>query len=850
MIPKMPFKREKKLESNPIITLYPNSDKFFVKNKAEKLELYSTAVLGNRGVWDYSDHPALNTGSAGQLSIVSQSGTTGEGCYLTNIDGTNKSTVLLPNTRVIDTSTHTITEEFILLNENLTSSDAELVDSCDVTTGWTRIFGDNWTLTAEDGRVKFAATADASARARMWKNYGAAFVNCKFIKVDVEFQSSDVATGNLYFELYDITTPKSVRWSGTRFAMAANTRQTFLFPILGSTDTLGMAPTAKTVPFNYSNTRIYIGMDVPATKSYTLYVDNVIADNGSPVYVEMNVPDELMESSLEIKCYDTTSSNYATTRIDRLDSTYSNVSVVSANTKFLDKTKLDNAYGTESGRAVFPKGDHNATVTGSTGEMTFSANRGTSKRIGFMVILPSVNTFSPDFSKIRFKIILSYKATSPITYAFSNDEKHFTGLRNLEKPLIGWFTETGIEFYMFDRPLKILNVVEDETKVCKVEIGATEGTKIYHGFTSHANKEKDSNSDDIPDIISVIESMCNRIKPVTVRVSPDPVVPVEPEPELDHIEFDTIGSTFAPIITVEGTPDILWTFSDNTTSTAVNPSINFGSAAFRTQKLTVTPWSALKWINIGFDGSDGGETPGGSNLAALAQQNVRDVRGLANAVGLVKWASKGNPIRSLNFSNNTALTIIECYMCTSLTSVNLANVSGLKRLCVENCKLLSLDLSHNLLLEDLRSASQGNITFSINWGTELFPNLWHICSRSNPHMTTTFPMSQFPALVELIMWNTSQSGTLDLSANPLLSWAQCSQNELTAINVTNCTVLDDLFANNNLLSESSLDELLQQLDTLGVNNGDLNISGNAAPSATGLTHITSLQARGWTIITN
>ena len=97
-----------------------------------------------------------------------------------------------------------------------------------------------------------------------------------------------------------------------------------------------------------------------------------------------------------------------------------------------------------------------------------------------------------------------------------------------------------------------------------------------------------------------------------------------------NITFVTTGSSFSPIITVTGNPTIQWVFGDGTTSNSASPAVNFGSARARVNTLVVTPWSAVTKINIDYDGSDGGVTPGPNTIAYLVKQNVIAVSGLEN----------------------------------------------------------------------------------------------------------------------------------------------------------------------------------------------------------------------------
>lgn len=336
----------------------------------------------------------------------------------------------------------------------------------------------------------------------------------------------------------------------------------------------------------------------------------------------------------------------------------------------------------------------------------------------------------------------------------------------------------------------------------------------------------------------------------------------------ENITFTTKGSTFAPIIEVTGEPEILWVFGDGSTSTSTTPYVDFGSAAVRKSILVVTPWNAVTEINLGYAGKDGGVVPGPDTIDNQPQQNVIAVDGLENVnQSLQTWAACGNPITSLNFSNFTNLTTVECFWCTALTNITLENVPSLTRLCVEGCNLVTIDLSGAPELADLRLSDQGNL-LAINWpGTA---NNWHICCHSNPTLTTAIPVDRCPQLVELMIQNTNQSGefhpcstklrTVYANNNKFTSanlsgcfpagrsaTIRLQNNALTSINIENNPGIYSLNLNNNSLNETTVDNILEILDSYGRSAGVLNIASNSAPSGAGIANACDLLNRSWTV---
>ncbi|HOT46330.1 MAG TPA: hypothetical protein PLM53_10660 [Spirochaetota bacterium] len=372
-------------------------------------------------------------------------------------------------------------------------------------------------------------------------------------------------------------------------------------------------------------------------------------------------------------------------------------------------------------------------------------------------------------------------------------------------------------------------------------------------------------------VVSVLTIDCNNSK----SSLPPLVIP--------EIVFTTSGSSFAPVITVEGSPRILWTWDDGTTSDIAAPVKDYGSPAERKNRLMVIPWSAVTRINIGYDGGDGGSP----SIEFVPDQHVTGVTGLrAVAPTLRQWCSSYNGISRLDFSNFIQIDTIECYCSNSLESVNLANTPALKRACFEDCNLHSLNLSGSPALEDLRAALNSYAT--IHFGS-IGAHLRHVCVRDNPQITEKnlfADMGRFPNIKELYIWNDNQTGEFAittpsaggisilasgnnytsanfkdaLSGPSGYSFIDLSRNNLTSINIDGCSQVVNLNVSSNFLNQASVDYILHTLVELGrstanvpswitleVNTGG---SGNARPSADGLADAAVLEGRGWIVTVN
>jgi hypothetical protein len=342
---------------------------------------------------------------------------------------------------------------------------------------------------------------------------------------------------------------------------------------------------------------------------------------------------------------------------------------------------------------------------------------------------------------------------------------------------------------------------------------------------------------------------------------PDPPLP----PSGESMIFVSEGATFSPVIEVEDGTSVLWEFDDETTSTAVNPTVDYGTAGSRQNKLTVTPWSGLIGINIGYDGSDGGwATP-----ANLAQQNVSSIISLSLAAASLTYftCNHNANLTSLDFTGFDKLIQLEAYN-AGLININLTGCTALRRLCLETCELIALDVSDCVALEDLRGALN-NFDY-INFGS-IGANIWHICVRDNAYSSNLPHPRQFPLLREYFLWASQQTGHLDMSENPRCSSVQVYNNQytsadfrgaftvnvgsinirnnlLTSLLVSNCPTLSTLDASNNNLSDEAVCQVLIDMDNNGRENGTLNLSGNSVPTGVdGLAALDSLRLKDWDV---
>jgi hypothetical protein len=294
---------------------------------------------------------------------------------------------------------------------------------------------------------------------------------------------------------------------------------------------------------------------------------------------------------------------------------------------------------------------------------------------------------------------------------------------------------------------------------------------------------------------------------------------------LKPVIFTTIGSSFSPIITIEGDAEVTWIFDDDTVSNELSPTKDYGSAGTRQNRLIVEPWSAIRTINVGYVAGDGGQCDGDYQIGLLAQQNVSAITGLQHAAPYLRRIGiDENPITAIDLSGCALLIDIEaCY--ADLVTVDVSGCTAARRLCFEDNQLTALDISDCVLLEDLRGAANNYLEITVPDGG--LPELWHWCVRDQSQITQSWPIDLFPAVMQCWIWHTNQS----------------SVPEIFTLNFCN-----SFMAYENSYSEAAVDAILVVLAANSISNGECNLSDSSPPSATGLAAVATLEGRGWTVI--
>lgn len=430
----------------------------------------------------------------GTIHIIS-----GDGVYLTDINGQNTSKTLTSGKLIelgnlsIDVNAHAITEEFILENIS-TSNNKVILSACEDTINWAVAStatqaSDNTNFV--EGLASLKLTCGTAGEIRSTYNpTGTWDLSTPDFFV---FRAKGVAGKTGRVVLYN----DSSNWAQYSNILYNGNWQTFILP-LKDYQSSGGTPDFGTISY------FYISMQ-SASVGDTLNIDSIFVDVGEPAFLEIQVPDNLASTSAQIYTHNGT--NYQLYSTCGLDPDFKSISGSSANFKAYDGTAFNDIYGMYNGYYRFPKGAAGQTKVGSwTGtQITYSTNAGVKYRIGMRVDLPPSDDGRTNINKTRIKIVIYYDNKGSSSYEFEDSTNASYGLQNLVYPWISIYNPDNkfLDTYLFTYKPKNLVFKKDESgTIYEIELFPGNGS-ISHIITRHPQLTLDSNSDYIPDCLSI-----------------------------------------------------------------------------------------------------------------------------------------------------------------------------------------------------------------------------------------------------------------------------------------------------------------------------------------------------------
>jgi len=211
----------------------------------------------------------------------------------------------------------------------------------------------------------------------------------------------------------------------------------------------------------------------------------------------------------------------------------------------------------------------------------------------------------------------------------------------------------------------------------------------------------------------------------------------------------------------------------------------------------------------------------------LNNQIITDLTGIEDFTALISLHCGNNQLTTLDLSNNTALTELDCstvgWLTGTLTSLDVSQNTALTYLNFRNNQLTTLDLSNNTALTELWCQENQLTTLDVSNNTAL-TELW--CVRNQ---LTTLDVSNNTALTNL-MCHENQLTTLDISGATALTDLYCNDNQLTTLDLSNNTSLHTLWCVSNQLTtlDVSNNTALTELQCGWNQLISLNVSGSTA----------------------
>ncbi len=189
------------------------------------------------------------------------------------------------------------------------------------------------------------------------------------------------------------------------------------------------------------------------------------------------------------------------------------------------------------------------------------------------------------------------------------------------------------------------------------------------------------------------------------------------------------------------------------------------------------------------------------------------------------------------------LTHLYCQS-NSISALDVDQVTSLDTIYCYSNNISSLNVSALTELTFLHAASNNMSTLNVSGATKL-EKLYCYWDR-----LSILDVSTLTELVELRCFGNWYLSTLDVSALTKLERLDCYYNQISLLDVSAITGLLTLNCHNNSMDQDMVDTVLCDMDSHGTSGGTINISNNAAPSATGVACKDNLVARGWSVTTD
>lgn len=313
----------------------------------------------------------------------------------------------------------------------------------------------------------------------------------------------------------------------------------------------------------------------------------------------------------------------------------------------------------------------------------------------------------------------------------------------------------------------------------------------------------------------------------------------QPVMDGEYVEFDIVGPSFRPKIgLVSGsTAQCLWTLEDGKVlADGLNPTLDFRVSKERKVRLYVRngnnpAFDQVEILNLGFDSTEDPGQYGPGATHNYPPQSVTVITNLLALSNLKMILAAHSTLKHVPLTNMADLEFVEFFH-AEVEEVDLTGCSSLIRLCLESCRVGTLDLNPvKNTLRDLRWAVQRGLSSpaTILPLTGVMAQQYHYCVRNNDSMVGNLTFTQLPVVEERWDW-------------------EC---DIASISGTIPNTLRSYQTYGNPYTSAEVDEIYMGLDAAGRTNGVLMLQAGdqtpAAPGPSGVTARNNLIAKGWTI---
>ena len=194
-------------------------------------------------------------------------------------------------------------------------------------------------------------------------------------------------------------------------------------------------------------------------------------------------------------------------------------------------------------------------------------------------------------------------------------------------------------------------------------------------------------------------------------------------------------------------------------------------------------------INLGYDSGELNDSVPTYKIEDVTALDIRyrdifDLTGIEDFKALESLIIIGTALRSVDFSENSALVYLNC-MANYLSHINVSKNSLLQSLnCANNRFLQVLDVSNNTELDYLYCKGNQLLSLDVTHNTKL----------------------------ERLICYSNQISTLDVTNNTKLTELKCESNLIESLDITNIENLESLYCNSNKLTFESIEPMVSIWD--------------------------------------